>query len=142
MMETAQKSTNNGISARLFTPEDLPVIEGWWAHQRKGSFDPSVLSTIGVVIEGEIPEAVGFLYETNSSRCIFDFCMVNPSLPKKRRGESIEAMIVTLVRLAAKRGFKYVEITVKIPALIRRCEKLGFQALGECKFMARDLCQV
>ena len=139
-MEAQTKiTTQNAVTARLFNDSDYPMIEAWWNHHRKDVLQKDALSSIGIIVERDYPEAVGFLYTTNSKRCMLDFVISNPAANKKNRSESLDILNKALCEVAEKMGFLVAEITVKIPTLINRCETWGYTNLGECKYMARAL---
>lgn len=139
-MQTQLSPANVNRNIRLFRADDLSVMADWWKYHRKDDFFPEMLSNLGVVVEGEVQEAIGFLYETNSARCFSDFCIVNPTLPKKKREKAISALMDSLIGIATGRGFKVMEITVRNNSLLRRCKNKGFVELGEIKYLGRQLC--
>lgn len=124
---------------RMVTADDVPIITRWWAVHREDDFYPGLLSDMGVMVEGDEREAVGFLYVTNSIRCFADFCIVNPALKRAERGEAIEIMMDGLINLAAKQGFKVMEINVKNRSLMKRCKTKGFVTLAEVTYMGKEL---
>lgn len=141
-MQTQTSPANVNRNIRLFRADDLSVMADWWGYHRKDDFHAGPLSTLGVVVEGEEQEAVGFLYKTNSPRCFADYIVVNPALNRKGRDDAISALMDSLIGIAAEAGFKIIEGLIKGKKLIKRCEERGFVTLwgdNNMQYMGRRL---
>jgi hypothetical protein len=113
---------------RDFTFErDYDIIHAWWnAH---GSFPPKPehLPSTGIVIEADRePVCAGFLYQTDSAICVFEFVVSDPNAEKAIRDAALSFLIQAAKEWAKSLGFTLIYSSVKGLKYISRLEKEGF----------------
>lgn len=107
--------------------KDYDTICAWWtAH---GSFPPKPehLAPIGVMVEiDRKPVCAGFLYNTDSKICVFEFVVSNPEASKKDRDECLRHLIDRIKGLAKELGYTLIYTSVNIEAYISKLKDAGF----------------
>lgn len=106
---------------------DYPMLESWWRGHNMEPLAPAVLPKVGiVVVNGDAPLCVGFLYQTDSAICHVEWFLRNPVAPKELMVGAIEALIESLCLTARELGFRVAYMAVKNESLIRKAKACGF----------------
>jgi len=116
------------VRARKFDlSKDYDILVSWWrAHD---SFPPNRehLSPIGIVVEVEgKPVCAGFLYNTDSKICVFEFVVSNPEATKDDRHKSLNYLIKTVQSLAKELKYTLIYTSVNIESYIKKLKNAGF----------------
>ena len=122
-----QTDSRYRLVTRLFDySQDYDIIQQWWeAH---GSFAPRPehLSSTGVIIEADDPCCAGWLYNTDSKICVFEFVVSNPNIDKQLRDAALTLLVETIKDIARQRGYTLIYSSVKGEKYIKRLENAGF----------------
>jgi len=116
-----------GLVTRGFEFEtDYAIISAWW--EQHGSFAPRPqhLSSTGLIIEADIPLCAGWLYNTDSKICVFEFVVCNPNADKSLRDAALTLLIEEIKALSSQRGYELIYSSVKGERYINRLEAAGF----------------
>jgi len=121
-------SVGNAVRARKFDiSKDYDILSSWWrAHD---SFPPKRehLSPIGIVVEVEgKPVCAGFLYNTDSKICVFEFVVCDPEASKENRHDALNHLIETIQKLAKELEYTLIYTSINIESYIKKLEKAGF----------------
>lgn len=111
---------------RRFTIKDYPIVESWW--EKHGAFPLSLeyYSKTGIIVEGTVPLCAGWLYDTDSAICVFEFVVCNPDAPREERNKGLNELIKHIIKLAQKRNYKLIYSSVKGEKYIKRLMEQGF----------------
>lgn len=116
------------VRIRSFNFEtDYDTIKEWW--NKHGSFAPrkEQLPKHGlVVVDGRKPICAGFLYNTDSSICVFEFVISDPEAEKKLRDKSLRKLIDSIKSLSKKLDYNLIYTSINIEAYIRKLKDSGF----------------
>lgn len=100
----------------------------WWTAHKWPPVRPDVLSDDGIVITSNgAPVSACWLYRSNSSVCWLEFFVVNPKIEKNLRDVCLDLMIVVAIERARFVGASCIFCSIKIPKLIKRLTKNGFE---------------
>lgn len=114
-------------SVRKFVDADYSMMFQWWREHDSFSPRPEHLSPYGIIIEiGEEPICCGFMYNTDSKICVFEFVVCNPEADKMDRDEALGLMIDQAILWSRDRGYKLIYTSIGIQKYIQRLEKKGF----------------
>jgi len=122
-----QENIKCGMVTRKFDfLADYAMIQEWW--QLHGSFAPKPqhLSSTGLIIEADIPLCAGWLYNTDSKICVFEFVVCNPKIEKSLRDTALTLLIEEIKKLALSRGYELIYSSVKGLKYIKRLIDAGF----------------
>jgi len=116
------------VVARAFDlSKDYDILSSWWkAHQ---SFPPKRehLSNTGIVVEIEgKPVCAGFLYNTDSKICVFEFVVSDPFAKKQIRCDALNLLIETIKNIAKAREYSLIYTSINIDAYIKKLKESGF----------------
>lgn len=108
------------------------ILVDWWKDW--GWSDPpskDILPDNGecgaIVYQDDIPVCAGFLYTSNSELCWISWIISNKRYKdRKKRKESIKALIETLSLAGKETGNKYCYINFTGQHLVNVCEELGY----------------
>lgn len=106
---------------------DYDTLTRWW--KAYDSYPPKLehLSPIGVgvEVEGKLVCA-GFLYNTDSKICVFEFVVSDPDASKKDRHDALNHLIKRIKDLAIELEYTLIYTSVNIEAYIKKLTKAGF----------------
>lgn len=123
-----KNSSISKLVVRDFTPsQDYVMIQKWW--EEHDSYAPKLdhLGINGKIIEyDELPICAGFLYNTDSSICIFEFPVCNPVIDKEIRDICIDELINVSRRWAKNRNYKLLYAPSNKIKFINRLQDNGF----------------
>lgn len=116
------------IQSELFqTSHHYPLVCEWWKKSGWLPLPVEHLPEIGIVVyTDDTPACAGFIYQTDSAFCWFDFVVANPKVRRQKRSDCLSFLIKESKRIAEQMGFKTIIHSVKHPVLISRLEKEGF----------------
>lgn len=118
------------MSTRLefFRPDDhYEEICQWWRAQDWPVIPLNHLPQIGFLIfSDEEPAAAGWIYQTDSAFCLFEWIVANPKVRRERRAEALEALIEAGKSAAKEMGFGVIFISARSQPLISRLKRHGF----------------
>jgi hypothetical protein len=124
------------MSVRLFTPEDLKALNRWEAMCEKNITPHHGIPKIGFIV----PDVcAGFLYQTDSSICLFDGFIANPEARGEKRKAGLDAVTDALIISAKDLGFKSILAFTQNERIERRCERYEFQLIGAFNLYVRGL---
>ena len=116
------------VRARKFDlSKDYDILEKWWRGH--GSFppEPEHLAPMGIVVEvDQKPICAGFLYNTDSKICVFEFVVSDPDASKEDRCNSLNLLIDRIQRLARELEYSLIYTSINIEAYIRKLKDAGF----------------
>lgn len=116
------------VSVRKFDlSRDYDILSEWW--QAHGSFPPKPehLSSTGIVVEAEDkPVCAGFLYQTDSKICVFEFVVSDPKADKQIRSDALKHLIQTIKSIAKEGEYTLIYTSIKIDAYINKLKDAGF----------------
>ena len=84
---------------------------------------PEFLPKIGFVKPGV---AMGFLYQTDSAVCHIEALVANPNVSGAERTKGIDEVVMAIADEARKLGFKAMQGSTSLPAIVERAKRLGF----------------
>jgi len=116
-----------GKARKFDLSKDYDILFDWWSAH--GSFPPKPehLSDTGIVVEVEDkPVCAGFLYNTDSKICVFEFVVSDPKAKKSERNEALNALIKAVKSIAEQRGYTLIYTSLKIEAYIKKLKNAGF----------------
>lgn len=127
----------NELDARLYTLDDVAMIQSWWKEHHNNYFDPDLIPPTAYIVE-QNKEPVGFfsMHNMQCAVCYFGYPMVNPNITKEERGSVVDYMIECSKIWAVQTNHKYVYISTKGEKMLSRLEQKGFiSGDSECKHM-------
>jgi hypothetical protein len=107
--------------------KDYDMLYKWWKSH--GSFppEPEHLSPTGLVVEVEgNPVTAGFLYNTDSKICVFEFVIADPDANKKVRAKALNFLIESMKVLAKNLGYSLIYTSIGIKPFINKLAVAGF----------------
>ena len=78
-----------------------------------------------VEVKGK-PVCAGFLYNTDSKICVFEFVVSNPKATKKDRIIALNQLIKSVQDIAKQRKYSLIYTSINIEAYIRKLKDAGF----------------
>ena len=122
-----QASIRCGLVTRLFDlDKDYAIIQEWWKQHGSFAPKPQHLSSTGLIIEADNPLCAGWLYNTDSKICVFEFVVSNPNVSKDLRDAALTLLIQEIKKLASNRGYELIYSSVKGMKYINRLLAAGF----------------
>ena len=123
----------NPYLVREYTPEDREMIEGW--HHGHESLAPpeAILPKLGVVVhdpDGRDMAAMWLYMDNSVGVCFVEHIVTVPGIGPSQARKALERGLEYLRFYAASNDYGIIFIHT-LPAIARRCEKLGFQKLKE-----------
>ena len=123
----------NPYLVREYSPEDWEMIEKW--HYGHGTIPPpaEILPKLGVIVHQPTGKdfAAMWLYMDNSvGVCFVEHIVTVPGLGPSQARQSLERGLDYLRSFAASNDYGVLFIHT-LPAIARRCEKLGFNRMKE-----------
>lgn len=116
------------IIRKLRLNTDWPTLHSFWQQKGLPPVPLELLPPTGVVAErvDGVLLCGGFLVKSDTAMASLAFICGNPHVEKAERGEALDAMILELVRLGMRSGFKAFGAATNIRALQERYERLEF----------------
>lgn len=116
---------------REYTPEDYPLVSGWWEAHGKAPTPPNLLSPIGVVVlRDEVPEAAMWLYlALGCGLCWLEYPLTAPGTTLKAARESLKAALAHMVKVAEAHNYVLM-LGQAEPALAREMKRSGFLCMS------------
>lgn len=116
------------IMVRVFDfDKDYDILTTWWNAHGSRPPRPEHLSNTGIIVEvGGNPVCAGFLYNTDSKICVFEFVVSDPEASKKDRSSALPALIEEIKLIARSRGYTLIYTSIAIKAYIKRLKAAGF----------------
>lgn len=111
--------------------KDYAIIQQWWTAHGSFAPKPEHLSSTGIIIEADIPLCAGWLYNTDSKICVFEFVVSNPNVEKHLRDAALTLLIEEIKKLASNRGYELIYSSVKGMKYINRLQAAGFVVADE-----------
>lgn len=121
---------------RLVTGQDIEMIQQWYSARGVEVPSANSLPEIGYIV-GDI--AAGFIYQTDSSICMLDGYITNPTRIGSLRDEAIEAITYKLLTEAVTRGFTEVLALSRAPRIKDKALNWKFENGGEYTLFHRTL---
>lgn len=130
------------MSVIQFSPQEhYSMVCDWWTAAGLHSMPLSHLSRLGFVsFSGETPACAGWLYQTDSAFCLFEFVIANPEVRREKRSEALDNLISTAKIVAGAHGFKSIFVNTQSSSLGLRLSKHGFVETD--KGMTNFICNV
>ena len=127
-----QTDVKRGLVTRSFDfDKDYGIIKEWWKLHGSFAPKPQHLSATGLIIEADIPLCAGWLYNTDSKICVFEFVVSNPNADKHSRDAALTLLIEEIKKLASNRGYELIYSSVKGMKYINRLQAAGFIVADE-----------
>lgn len=121
------------MNIRKLTREDYSdILVHWWKDwewEKPPALDilPDQGESGVIIYQEDIPVCAGFIYTSNASLCWISWIVSNKKYTdRKKRKESISALIETLSYIGKNLGARYCYINFDSPHLIKPSEELGF----------------
>lgn len=115
------------MKARLYTPDDYPMVCKWWESWGWPCIPEESLPSIGVVIESDnTPVSAAWIYRTDSNMCLLEWFISSKETTKQQRKGSVEALIKASTEMAKSLGFSRVFCSVRNANLMKKLENSGF----------------
>lgn len=111
--------------------KDYGIIQEWWKQHGSFAPKPEHLSSTGLLIEADDPLCAGWLYNTDSKICVFEFVVSNPNVNKDLRDAALTLLIEEIKKLACQRGYELIYSSVKGIKYISRLQAAGFVIADE-----------
>ncbi len=122
----------SGLVTRSFDlTKDYAIIQEWWKLHGSFAPKPQHLSSTGLIIEADNPLCAGWLYNTDSKICVFEFVVSNPNVDKHLRDAALTLLIEEIKKLASDRGYELIYSSVKGIKYIARLQAAGFIVADE-----------
>lgn len=128
---TEERSTSLG--RRKFVAKDYETMQKWWQKWHKDDAPPPwVLPKTGIMIEVDGEDAAfGFLYNTDSGVCVFEWFCGNPFMKKKDREMALDYLIDCAKEWAEKAGYGLIYSSCGIQRYINRVKSKGFKDVSK-----------
>lgn len=124
------------MSVRRYIKEDLKQVNRWEAMCELSLTPEHGIPDVGFIVPGV---CAGFLFQTDSSICMFDGFIANPEIRGEERLKALDAVTDALVITAKDLGFKSVLAFTKNKNIKARCERYGFSGRGGYELFVRGL---
>ena len=110
--------------------KDYGTLQEWWKAHGSRSPRPEHYSRTGFMVEVKGQQiCAGFLYNTDSTICLFEFMVCNPEASKEDRKIGLNHLIQTVKDAAKKAGYDMIYISIAAKAFIKKLEDAGFVIL-------------
>lgn len=122
---------------RVFHPEDLASINGWYAARGESGLIPTAIPETGL-IEPHI--ACGFLYRTDApALCFLDSFVSNPEASLRARATSLREIAQRLIELAQAGGATHLMAICKSRGIQRLADRMGLRPVGLYVICGKEL---
>jgi hypothetical protein len=116
--------------------KDYETLNKWLIGHNKPVLSRDLYSDSGFMINELV---AGFLYKTNSSICLVENIISDPSSEKNERRRAINTVFETIVKEAKNLNFKMIFTAVELNSLHKNLIDIGFIDLQSDKLMFRSL---
>jgi len=117
------------LNTRQIQSDDWEMLCDWWTKHKFPIPSKDALPDEGkgglMVEENGIPVIAGFIFQTNTKGCWFEFIISNPDY-KGSRDIIIKELVNKAENVAKTLGYKYVLFVGKSKGLIKNFEELGW----------------
>jgi hypothetical protein len=113
---------------QLFNPKDhYALVTAWWKAAGWPVLPLTHLSDIGqmVYVNGK-PAVAGWIFQSDSAWCFFEFIIANPEIRNEERKEAFDHLFSWAKFAAEAMGFKNILSMVSNESLIERLVENGF----------------
>jgi hypothetical protein len=107
----------------LETNKIYDTLSKWWEGNKWPAVPLDMLPPKTLFVDGF---CAGFLMETNTSMCFFEWMVGNPEADKIERSEALDLLAQVAIETAKSRGFKVLACVLENKRLINRMQKYGF----------------
>lgn len=111
-----------------FERSDLDEINSWYRERSCDQQSHGDLPDIGYIVHGV---AAGFLYKTDSNKCMIESMITNPAASKKDRHDALDAITVEILSHAKLCGFKQIFGLTKCNMLTNGAQNVHGFLLGK-----------
>lgn len=116
--------------------KDYETLSLWLKNHNKPSMNKDLFSDSGFMVDEIV---AGFLYKTNSSICLVENFISDPTSKKNLRRAAINTLFKTIIDEAKSCGFKMMFTSVQLNSLHKNLKDLEFINLPNDKLMFRSL---
>ncbi len=131
----ARGVTADGLSVRLYSPEDYPMVNEWWRTHRREALQPVTLPPLGVVVSGADGAPIGALWCYESfgvGVAMLEWPVTKPGLSMAEAARAMSFAVASCIYLAGKRcepaGQYQCFRVATSPPIARFLKRLGFRA--------------
>lgn len=115
-----------GLVVRGFDlDKDYDIVRQWWINHGSYPPKPEHLSSTGIIIEADKPVCAGWLYQTDSKICVFEFVISDPLAGKEIRDAALMLLIETIKQIASEK-YSLIYTSVRGQKYISRLINSGF----------------
>ena len=113
--------------------KDYGEVCSWWRDHKWDPVPMSHLPDYGgwLVEEDGVNLAAGWLYLTGTKFAQFEWLVVNPNAPIKKRAVAIEHLIKNVTLMAKQMGLESIYHCTKPGGLVRMMERNGFKTTDD-----------
>lgn len=121
-------STKHELVIRFFDSElDYAEYNRWWMLYGSRAPQLKFLSENGFVVSSNgVRAAIGFVYQTDSKMCVYEFVVCNPEVSKLERSEALDMLIRAAKQWAKANGYEFIYTCANIGRYKKRLLDSGF----------------
>lgn len=128
------------LTDRPYTEDDYAIAHGWWTEYGRGHLEHYLLSPLGcVIMQGEKPLAMGWIYLTNSFFAQLGWVVTNPKIGPKTKAAALLRMFFMGEELIKRHGFKAIQMLSDQPTLTKIAIACGWTKMVPHDFLVRSL---
>lgn len=115
------------ITLREYTPEDYPLVKGWWEGHGKPATPPNLLSPIGVFAlrDGEPVAAMWLYLALGCGLCWLEYPLTAPKQSLSQARESLKELLGHMINVAQIHNYALMLGQATVP-LAREMKRAGF----------------
>lgn len=110
------------------TDKHVDDVLSWLVARGHAPYPRELLSGLGFVVDGI---AACWIYETGTPLVVLEHLVANPEVDLDQRDEAIDAVVAAALAEAHRRGGRFVYATTKLPAVVERARRHGFNVARE-----------
>lgn len=114
------------------TAAHVADVQRWLAARGKRPYPTELLVGHGFVVEGV---AACWLYATGTPLMLLEHLVGNPDVDGETRGDGIDAVVAAAFDRARELGGRYVYAMTRLPGVVERSRKHGFEVVREGSWM-------
>lgn len=119
------------------TEKHVEDVTRWLVARGLRAYPPELLVGHGFIVEGL---AACWIYETGTPLVLLEHLVANPDAADDERDEGIDAVVTAALEAARRIGGRIVYATTKLPAVVERSRRHGFEVVREnATMIAADL---
>jgi hypothetical protein len=113
---------------RPFRTEDYKLLCEWWLEWEWPAMPLEALPKTGFVAlsPSEVPQAMAFMYHTDSNIAWMEWVTGNPNSSREDRGNAVNRVVQEVLDEAKKGHYRMVFTSVNHPKLLERLKTNGF----------------